>query len=300
MSRKSSEEPERKDKCLECKADLSKAAKSIECDFCRNWYCFKCSKLKQVLFNEIAKAQDVGILWTCTHCRIALPGIKDLMSRLAVLEVKVDKLSKAPVHDDLAIEKEVIRSIVREEKKEEEEICARKLNVVVHALPESEYESVEERKEDDLSTLKSIINDTLNLDLDIVNPVRLGRKPNSERPRPMKFSVADFESKRRILGAGKKLKNHQDYSSVYFTPDLTKSQRDAAFQLREEKRRREKAGERDLVIRNWKIVTRKSDDDHSYTKVTKSNSRSHSSPTRVGQDGRVGGPSLVRAGSSFH
>ena len=56
------------------------------------------------------------------------------------------------------------------------------------------------------------------------------------------------------MSVASKLKNHDKYSSIYLTPDLTPSQRKVAFELRMEKRRREKDGEADLAIRKGRIV----------------------------------------------
>ena len=67
--------------CTDCKLDLNSGkTKSIKCDFCKNQYCFKYSKLKQALFNEIGKEES--ILWTCSHCRIAMPGVNQMMTSI--------------------------------------------------------------------------------------------------------------------------------------------------------------------------------------------------------------------------
>ena len=186
-------------KCIECKSDLvSKGAKSIGCDFCHNWYCLKCSKMKTTLFNEIAKAQDSGVLWTCSHCRFALPGVKDLMARLASLESKVVDLQKSGTNSGTNVDKESIREILREEKMEEEEINARKLNVIVYSLGESDSDVVETCKRHDVDKLSHILNDTLNLDVECERIVRLGKrldKDGRRRTRPLKFAVKDFETK---------------------------------------------------------------------------------------------------------
>ena len=79
--------------CMDCKIDLNgDKIKSISCDFCKSWYCFKCSRLKQVIFNEIGK--EDSILWSCRHCRIALPGINSMMTQIRNLEAKVDEIEK--------------------------------------------------------------------------------------------------------------------------------------------------------------------------------------------------------------
>ena len=52
------------------------------------------------------------------------------------------------------------------------------------------------------------------------------------------------------------------WESTYISPDLTKKQREKAYQLRVEKRERTAAGERNLVIRNGAVVPKDSESLH--------------------------------------
>ena len=74
--------------CIDCKVDLnySGKTKSLKCGFCKSLFCFKCTKLKPTLFNEIGKEES--ILWTCIHCRIAAPGVNEMKAQLSNLEKK--------------------------------------------------------------------------------------------------------------------------------------------------------------------------------------------------------------------
>ena len=74
----------------------------------------------------------------------------------------------------LKSEKEVIREVIREEKEEEIEREQRKLNIIVHALPESSEGSLEYRKLHDAERVHSILTDTLNVNIDILQVIRLG------------------------------------------------------------------------------------------------------------------------------
>ena len=75
--------------------------------------------------------------------------------------------------------------------------------------------------------------DNLHLVVEVESVVRLGTSARDRHsPRPVRFTVRDFETKRKVLNASKRLKNHEDYSNVYFSPDLTKNQSKAAFELR--------------------------------------------------------------------
>ena len=191
-------------------------------------------------------------------------------------------------------EKEVIREVKREEKEEEIEREHRKLNIIVHALPESTESTVEDRKIEDADTVHAILTDTLNVNIDINQVARLGNLSKERiNPRPIRFTVNNMEDKHRVLNASKGLKNNIRFSNVYFSPDLTNGQRKAAFLLREEKRQRIASGEDNLIIRRGKIVkrtTRQEATDHDYAQdrgrsVTRRRIDSSRSPPGRGQRG---------------
>ena len=199
-----------------------------------------------------------------------MPGVNQMMSSIKSLELKVGEI-QAQIQNRSELpktDKDLIRQVIREEKEEERESELRKLNIVVHQLPESKLGTLEDRKRDDLDTLQSLVTDALHIDVDIENVFRLGTfSRDGQRTRPVKFTVQNVEDKRRVLGASKNLKNVPGYSYIYFTPDLTRSQRQTAFELRQERRRRIEAGEENLVIRRGKIIKqapRQQTGDHTY------------------------------------
>ena len=62
---------------------------------------------------------------------------------------------------------------------------------------------------------------------------------------------------KKVLEKAKNMKNIVGWSTTYISPDLTKAQREKAYQLKVE-RRRTAAGETNLVIRNGAVVARES------------------------------------------
>ena len=74
------------------------------------------------------------------------------------------------------------------------------------------------------------------------------------KPRNILVKLEDGKMQKKLLGAAKKLKNKENWSSIYLSPDLTKMQREKAYQLRVERRRRTEEGEVNLVIRNGAVV----------------------------------------------
>ena len=122
-------------------------------------------------------------------------------------------------------------------------------------MPESDKGTLEDRKQDDCEKVQAILMDTLHLEVDIENVFRLGILSRERRKaRPIRFSVGTLEDKRKVLDAARNLKNNVDHPNVSISPDLTNGQRKAAFQQREERRRRIADGEEYLVIRRGKIV----------------------------------------------
>ena len=103
--------------CTDCKLDLNSGKiMSIKYEFCKNQYCFKCSKLKQALFNEIGKEES--ILWTCSYCRISMPGVNQMMTSIRNLEMKVGEIqNQIKNQTELSkTDRDLIRQVIREEK----------------------------------------------------------------------------------------------------------------------------------------------------------------------------------------
>ena len=166
------------------------------------------------------------------------------------LRKKVSGSLDSGSRDIVKSDKELIREVIREE--EEAEIEARKLNVITYSFPESEKNTMEDLRNDDLEKVQSVFSDNLHLGVEVESAVRLGTSARDRnRPRPVRFTVIDFETKRKVLNVSKRLKNHENYSNVYFSPDLTRNQRKAAFELRAEKRRHLAHGEENLIIHHY-------------------------------------------------
>ena len=104
----------------------------------------------------------------------------------------------------------------------------------------------------------------MNLDPDDIKVnklVRLGRREmnadGTVKCRPLRFTVDVFNHKRQILTVNSLLRSCDDdiFGNIYFTPDLTKTQRKKAYELRTERGLREERGERNLKISRGQMVT---------------------------------------------
>ena len=177
-------------------------------------------------------------------------------------------------------------------------------DLVLHKLPESNQGTLEDRKRDDSETVSSLLTEVLNIDVEIENVFHLGAAPrDKEKSKPIRFTVSNMDNKRPILDSSKNLKTLEGYSNVYFTPDLTRNQRQVAFELREEKRRRMAAGERDLVIRRGKIIQQKPKprgEDHTYVTLLRDRPAAAEMGGVPFSDRSHSPPGNSQRGGSFH
>ena len=253
--------------CHMCKKAITMDNEGIKCNFCEHWLCFPCSKLKKVVYQALRESPD-NVMWFCEYCCTAFPGVKKVMvqigsleDRYSNLEERVDKLEEKAQGNENT---ESIKEICKREIAEQQEIEKRKLNMVVFNVPESELQSTEARSADDLEKINLLLDGPLKLDRDdcqVQEPVRLGTykiaKPNEpQKPRPIKFTVKNFESKNKILKANVELRKETgDLKNIYFTPDLTKTQRKEAFLLREKLRYQKNVlNKKNLKISRGRIV----------------------------------------------
>lgn len=133
---------------------------------------------------------------------------------------------------------------------------------MVFSVPENEEANIEAKKADDVETIYRILAGTMKLGiLEMHQPVRLGKvkepKPGDPvKPRPIKFTVENFEQKNMILKANSELRKETgELKNIYFSPDLTKAQRKEAYLLREQLRYQKNVlNKKNLKISRGRIV----------------------------------------------
>jgi len=85
------------------------------------------------------------------------------------------------LHKDIS---HAVSSVFNEEKEKNK----RKLNLILHNIPESKAESADQQKQHDTDTAMAIINQHLNIPTSISNAIRLGKKiENSDKPRLLRL-----------------------------------------------------------------------------------------------------------------
>ena len=77
-----------------------------------------------------------------------------------------------------------------------------------------------------------------------------------DSPRKLLVKLTNPKMQKKVLEKAKNMKKIAGWNTTYISPDLTKAQREKAYQLRVEKRRRTQAGETNLVIRNGAVIVK--------------------------------------------
>jgi len=132
----------------------------------------------------------------------------------------------------------------------------RKVNLIVHNLPESDATKLSDRVAHDISTFESIVAKDLKIEeARVTNAVRLG-KVTQGHPRVLLLTMCSEHIKWKILNQATKLCDSSTWKKVYISPDLTAKEREVNRKLCDELKRRKEAGEMNLMIKRGKIIER--------------------------------------------
>ena len=130
----------------------------------------------------------------------------------------------------------------------------RKNNIVIHNLPEMTSGSHIERTSHDTKLFQDMVKEAFNIRAAVAKSFRVGKSvPNRDR-----LLIVTLETpgvKWDLLRLASQLRNFENWSNIYLTPDLTPAEREAAKKVRDELASRRRAGETNLTIRRGKIVT---------------------------------------------
>lgn len=177
----------------------------------------------------------------------------------AVVQDVVQDALKTHLHEGIV---NTVGKQIQEDKAEEEEIEKRKVNVIVHGVPESDADTAEQRSEDDSCQVASMLHE-LNCDqVTIKQIIRLGKRPtsNDDKPRPMKLVTESCEDRTSLILQAKNLRTRKEggWDRVFIHQDLTPRQREARKLRVQELKQRIAQGETDLILlNNGSIVKRR-------------------------------------------
>ena len=255
--------------CLVCDEPCEEDRDSLECYNCRQWAHKTCAGLKDEVFKTLTT--NTNLQWTCCPCtdgerkkmtgsEVKLDLLMSMIPMISKVSERLESMERGLGERKLEekIEEVVERKLADalEEAKEKEK---RKKNLIIVNLKESAKTEIAERKVEDLKEVKKLLSKVAEVgDDDISEPVRLG-KVGGNKPRMLKVTIKTEEKKREILKKAPQLNTNttQAKDRVFINPDLTNKEREQERQLRDEKRERERNGEKDLVIRGGRIVKRR-------------------------------------------
>ena len=258
--------------CDEPCEDGEKAAPSIECYNCKHWVHQTCAGVEPSLFKQLSESKSLQ--WVCEACQ------QDKSEGQSRLESKIDKMMELfskrleAIEREIGVDKqeqkieEIVDRKIAEALEERDEKEKRKNNIVIVNLRESGKPTAEERQEDMSEVMKIMKICEVTIDREeITNPIRLG-KIGGNRPRLLKVTITTETRKREIMKkailANKKVSDPK--KKVYVNNDLTLKERQKLQELLAEKKERMASGEKDLVIKNGKVMKKTITDNRSDTK----------------------------------
>ena len=78
---------EQAEDCIECKVKLRDSERGIQCNFCVNTFCYKCTRVLAESYDAIVKSsQEEGIQWFCIHCRKSFNGVTKMTKKVNKIE----------------------------------------------------------------------------------------------------------------------------------------------------------------------------------------------------------------------
>ncbi len=278
--------------CGRCRKPLQPTDQALECETCHQIFHTQCENVNKTQYNCIAasaKAKGKAksrVHWYCNTCDIVTndwmrsmstlhANQQELQSKVKELEEKVDKKADQTTVDEIQsrvtnLEAKVNgihenpqnpqpstssgqgnqSDVIKEIRDQEEQ----KRNLVFFNIPESKASDVNDRAKHDKEEVKEIskiCQATIKKD-EMTRAIRLGKKPNGDKPRPLLIELVSDEKKPALFKNLSKLQNAPDkYKSVSVKNDLTPKQRELEKNLREEAKKKEEeaSGEAKFKVR---------------------------------------------------
>ena len=186
----------------------------------------------------------------------------NMFSSIQQTQLKIlDRLEKLESKQQMETRiEDMVDSKIKEAMTEAREKENRKFNLIITNMREAEGTNLEEKKQRDTEQITRVLEDIAQEEVQISNPVRLGKPNIGTRPRLLRITVKTEESKRKILRNASKVNiNERDPKKrMYINPDYTLREREAHKKLRQGLKDRIAAGETNLMInyKNGTIIPR--------------------------------------------
>ena len=207
--------------------------------------------------RDVISEDQSDMIWFCRHCRIALPGMKNILKSISQLDKSHTALMGK--HDELERRVEVLEkrkpddssptmtNTIKEEVQEAIQRERRKTALIVRGIHENGKD--QEEIHHILATLE--MTDEFKKP---PQPTRLGKQNERGTSRPIKIECETTEQKYMLLKRSKTLARHESTREIDIGPDLTKKERIAGKDLRDELKARRARGEESIFIRRKKSL----------------------------------------------
>ena len=170
--------------CNKCEKEVKGGQRGLECGLCLAWYHAGCEKVSKDEYTGLKMSGDAGE-WFCRQCKGQFASLKRANAMLREenkvlkeenesLKSRLDIVEKKLANIDINVED--IKDKVIESIREENERKEKKKNIVVFNLPETEGETEERKKDQELATCSDIIYNEIGVQqAEIVQVTRMGR-----------------------------------------------------------------------------------------------------------------------------
>lgn len=218
----------------------------LTCCVCKNTFGNACIGLSSSEARVIASKKSIN--WNCQSCENIGNDINSLKSVIVLLQNEIKELKKTikDVSSNRGSDGFIEESF-EEVMLEFEERQKRKKNVIIYGLNESEAMNVVERVEQDyqgVCTIFQYIDVDVSLKDDRARVFRLGKfDPSSDRPRPLKISLDNWEDALKVLRKSKQLRSADNFSHLTIASDKTPRQSAYFRKIKAEVEKRKSDGE---------------------------------------------------------
>ena len=261
-------------KCGKCHNTTGESDNAIQCDQCNLWFHVKCANISIKTYTQLSKLESFQ--WSCVGCKDIISRLKEennqiknenehfrhaneslkeenknLKDRLIALEKKLEDI-KIELKGDIINE-------VMEEIKEIEDKKSREGNLVLYNVPESTSAQPRERLNNDGNFCEKLFVEGCLVnrqDFTISNVIRLGKKVENVKPRPILVKLQSSREKWSIIKNARNLKRCQQngMNKISIALDLTIKEREKDKELRQELKAKKESGDHGWFIKNGKLI----------------------------------------------
>ena len=246
------------DVCGGCNKTIK--GKAVECSICKLWFEMKCSGVDEASANFLLSpaGQKSSIHWYCKSCDSSSKKLHEMVTaandRMTVIEQKVDQITEALKNLSVKLENAIFtRDAVTSQQNAQTNVPSQTIMVseIANELKEREKRALNvvfsgaETKEKVINFIKAGGFD---------EPTKITEITTQSKKQLFIVTMTTESVKWALIGKARRLSNtNDDLKNIFVNPDLTKSERDLQFKLREEVRHRRSLGE-SVKISKGKVV----------------------------------------------